>query len=563
MNRLSKSVIVTLIVFFQGFLFGQEKILPTISTEKPIKTISWDKDSSSFAYAEDNKIIVRSASDYSLLQSIETDNGNLLFLSFTQSTEGDGQNQLATLSEQDVLEYRVLPQRAPIHTTYQELVSTPTTLAYSYNGNYIATANETGRIQIYLQNYVTQTFIARTIGNLNCPIYSLYFSRDNKYLLASTADEKAYVFEVASGDLLKELPYYSAAKTPVFISHNSQYLISATAKDKVIIYDMESNPLRSIETIFPITSMKLTADGAKLIILTEDNIFRLYDIFTAQLLYFIPAFNGTPITSFAFNNITSRLIICHEDGNMYIINVEDSLVTYAKKEEPTNEEELPEDNLLYKKGHGAIVNLGFMSLPSPFTVGLMLDTGYLNYDLLQPFYVGGFLKPYFGFPGKSFPLRLTDTNTGNTIKNPFLAGIKIYFPAGFSFYPFENEWEIFAEVQAGFSLNMIWNGKFDNTGISSKLTPSFYGGAKLGFCYKILTCSVTCEYDVIYGFNVSTGVGVTINIGGRKTAEQIAEAKEKAEAKANKMAEKAAAKEEKSKEKTKGKAKLEEKEGDE
>lgn len=533
MNRLSKSVIVTLIVFFQGFLFGQEKILPTISTEKPIKTISWDKDSSSFAYAEDNKIIVRSASDYSLLQSIETDNGNIMFLSFTQTTEGDGQNQLATLSDKDILEYRVLPQRAPIHTTYQEMVSAPTTLAYSYNGNYIATANETGRIQIYLQNYVTQSFIARTIGSLNCPIYSLYFSRDNKYLLASTADEKAYIFEVASGELIKELPYYSEAKTPVYISHNSQYLISATAKDKVIIYDMEYNPLRSIETIFPITSMRLTADGAKLIILTEDNIFRLYDIFTAQLLYFIPAFNGTPVTSFAFNNTTSKLIICHQDGNMYIIDVEESLVTYAKKQEAVEEEQV-DDNLLYKKGHAAVVNLGVLSVPDPFAIAFMIDTGYLHYDLLQPFYFGGFLKPYFGLPGNNFPLKLTNTITGTTVEDPFLAGIKIYFPAGFTLYPFGNEWEIFAEVQAGFSLNMVWNGKFDDTGISSNVTPSFYGGAKIGFCYKMLTGSVTCEYDVIYGFNVSTGIGVNINIGGRKTAKQIAKEKEKAKLKAEK-----------------------------
>lgn len=535
MNRLSKSVIFTLLVFFQGFLFAQEKILPTISTEKPIYTISWDKDSSSFAYAEDNKIIVRSASDYSLLQSIETDNGNIMFLSFTQSTEGDGQNQLATLSDQDILEYRVLPQRAPIHTTYQELVSAPTTLAYSYNGNYIATGNSTGRIQIYLQNYVTQSFIARAIGSLNCPIYSLYFSRDNKYLLASTADEKAYIFEVASGDLLKELPYYSGAKTPVFISHNSQYLISSTAKDKVVIYDMNCNALRSIETIFPITSMRLTADGAKLIILTEDNIFRLYDIFNAQLLYFIPAYNGTPVTSFAFNNTTSKLIICHEDGSMYIVGVEDSLVTYAKKQEPV-EEQKEEDNLLYKKGHGAVVNLGVLSVPDPFAVAIMIDTGYLNYDLIQPFYFGLLLKPYFGFPKSDFPLVLTDTISGEYVRNPFLAGMKIYSPAGFTLYPFGNEWEFFAELQTGFSLNMVWNGKFDETGISSNVFPSFYAGAKIGCGWKVLTASVTCEYDVIYGFSISGGIGVNINIAGRKTAKQLAKAKEKAEKKAEKAA---------------------------
>lgn len=538
MNRFAKSVIITLLVFSQGFLFAQEKILPTISTEKPIYTISWDKDSSSFAYAEDNKIIVRSASDYSLLQSIETDNGNIMFLSFTQSTEGDGQNQLATLSDKDILEYRVLPQRAPIHTTYQELVSAPTTLAYSYNGNYIATGNSTGRIQIYLQNYVTQSFIARTIGSLNCPIYSLYFSRDNKYLIASTADEKAYIFEVASGDLLKELPYYSGAKTPVFISHNSQYLISSTAKDKVIIYDMNLNALRSIETIFPIRSLRLTADGAKLIILTEDNIFRLYDIFTAQLLYFIPAFNGTPVTSFAFNNTTSKLVICHEDGCMYIINVEDTLVTYAKKQDAM-EDEQKDDNLLYKKGHGAIVNLGILSVPDPFAIAFMLDTGYLNYDLLQPFYFGGLVKPYFGLAKKEFPLVLTDTISGETVHNPYLAGIKIYSPAGFALYPFANEWLFFAELQTGFSLNMVWNGKFDDTGISSNVFPSFYAGAKIGCEWKMLTASITCEYDVIYGFSISGGIGVSINIYGRKTAKQLAKEKEKAAAKAE--AEKGAA----------------------
>lgn len=491
-------------------------MLPTITTSAPVKTISWDKDSSSFAYAEENRIIVRSAADFSLLQSIETSNGNILFLAFTQSTEGEGQNQLAALSEKDILEYRVLPQREPVHVTDQKYQSEPTVLAYSYNGNYIATGNQSGRIQLYLQNYVTHSFVARTIGSLTTPIHSLYFSRDNKYLISSTEDYKAHIWDVASGELVKELPYYSPSKTPVYISHNSQYIISVTEKDKIIIYDMSFNPLRTIETIFPIESLRLTADGARLIVLTKDNIFRLYDIFTAQLLNFIPAFNGTPITSFAFNNTTTKMVICHEDGSMYVMNVDNEMMEYTHKASlEDTEEEIPVEDKLYDDGHGAYATLGVCSVPYPFTIAFMLDTGYLNYEVVRPFYFGAMMKPYFAL-AKTYPVTFYDAEN-EILPNPYLVGIKIYSPAGFLIHPFQDAWEFFAELQTGFSLNMIWNGQFGEQGMSTPLTPSFYAGAKIGASWKAITAAVTCEYDVIYGFTISGGIGVSINIGGKNS----------------------------------------------
>ena len=95
----------------------------------------WNKDGTTFAYAEEKNIFVRDSSGYTLIQSIETSNDPINFLEFTQNTAGDGLNQLASLSQDKYLRFWILPEKDPLHVSKVEGEGQPTAFAYNNNGN--------------------------------------------------------------------------------------------------------------------------------------------------------------------------------------------------------------------------------------------------------------------------------------------------------------------------------------------------------------------------------------------------------------------------------------------
>ena len=170
-------------------LYAQEMVIPMVKTPFPVHGATWNKDGTIFGYTEENNIIIRDGNEYSLLQSIQTDNGNLQFMEFTQVTKGSG-DQLATLSDQNTLEIRILPYEQPINKAQVSIDSFPTAMTYNWNGNYLATADTGNAVYIYMQNYMTETLIERKSEVLNQPAKSLSFSPDNKYLAVGSEDRK-------------------------------------------------------------------------------------------------------------------------------------------------------------------------------------------------------------------------------------------------------------------------------------------------------------------------------------------------------------------------------------
>ncbi len=306
-------------------LFAQELVIPMIRTVNPVRCVTWNKDGSTFAYAEDKKIILRDSSGYKLIQTIETRNGVIDFLQFPQSTGGIG-DQLVSLSEDNVLEFRILPQTDPIHVTKSDDGQHSTALAYNYNGNYIATGSDKGTLNVLLQNYLTNVFISRTFSQLDAPINSLYFSRNNKRLVSGSADDSVCLWDVASGKLINAFPYYSKSKVPVLMTHDNKNIIMTTDANKIGVFDMNFKQVRSIETEVEIQSIALSADGNKLIILTTDNFFYFYDLISTKITNYIPPYNSSRITSYSFNNTNSRAVVCHEDGCLYVLDIKKVLL---------------------------------------------------------------------------------------------------------------------------------------------------------------------------------------------------------------------------------------------
>ena len=306
---------------FSFFCAAQEITIPMIRTVYPVKCVTWNKDGTTFAYSEGENVIVRDSTGYNLIQTLANSNGEIDYLLYPQSTAGMGMDQLLSLSDRNIMDFRILPQTEPIQTSKRNTLPKTTALAYNYNGNYIALGTEAGEISVLLQNYLTNSFIERQFAKLDTPIESLYFSRNNKLLVSGSDDDSACIWDVASGKLLNALPYYSKSHVPVLITNDNNYVIMTTAQNVLGIFDMNFRKIREIRTEADIQSIHLSSDGTTVIILTSQNFFYFYDIASARVTGYVPSLNRSKITSYAFNNTTTKLVVCHADNSLYVLEM--------------------------------------------------------------------------------------------------------------------------------------------------------------------------------------------------------------------------------------------------
>lgn len=558
---------------------AEEIIIPMIKTPYPVKTVGWSKDGYKFAYPEDRRVLIRRATDYALLQTIYTANGTIDFIHFPQETMGDNFDQLATLSKNNILETRILPNTNVINTVKLNHDAASTVLSASRNGNYIATGSSDGVVNLFLQNYMTKTLLQYPLkGEETGPVKYMDFSPDNKNLIVAYKNNMALLWDVASKKTITRLPYNNEMESPIIFDSDSKKYFTAKAKRTVGMYDLEGNEIKKISTKAQIKSLTLSADGKSLIVLATNNMFYFYNIETAKLEKYIPAFNKSPLTSYAFSNSNKKLLIGHDDGTIYVIRTEDFLLNpgekppaykfedISNKKAPENDKEDPAERkqtqkeitenqnqsgengnnnqntsqsnnsnqsqntqqkpqskvsnsvvrrLLFpdmdphsKSEHEIVIDIGVGNATSPYNITFSVETGYLNYGLLFPFYFGGMIKPTLSIAFMDYPYTYTDVESGEALRNPFLTGGKIFIPIGFTFFPFNSDFEMFTQLQLGASFSLIWNGNIGSQGITSKVYPSFYGGIKIGAGYRYFQIAICEEYEVLTGFSFSGEIGV-------------------------------------------------------
>jgi len=521
--------IIVLLTAVIANLCGQEMVIPMVKTPFPVHGATWNKNGSCFAYTEEDSIVVRDAEEYSLVQTIPTDGGTLRFMQYTRYTEGVG-DQLATLSADNTLEIRLMPDPYPLNSVDIDSTNFPTALAYNLNGNYLATADTGNSIYIYMQNYLTETLIERRCEILSKPANSLCFSNDNKYLAVGCEDDQIYVVDVSTGKVLFSVYYPNALNvTPLFTPDN-EGLIYPTKKKEIIVADFYGNIERTIKVKKEISSIALSPDGLTLIVSCKDNQFYYYELATGKYTGYIPRYSHARLTCYDYNFDGSKLLQGYSDGCIYILDVKecfllpherpprfslyvaDDLVSdKGKKLSPEDLEKGRKRGGLYtKSGHEVVFDGSFAVLPEPYTMAVSLGAGYKNYDLIRPFYFGGEMEPFFGFPQDNFPYSYK--LRGGSIKSPKLCGVKIYVPAGFAFMPFNNDVEVFAEVLTGSSLCWLWDGMFGDSYITSKVFPSMYVAAKVGAGWRNFGLALRGEYDTILRFSFSADLSYHITL---------------------------------------------------
>ncbi|MBR5966900.1 MAG: hypothetical protein IK015_12375 [Treponema sp.] len=514
---------------------------PSLKTPSPVLGLCWSANNAYFALTEQNAIFIRDGFDSRLVHTIGYDGATSLQFAWDVVTETDMFMALSGGGKFSVWNFKDLPNQVAIsgevEPSYSVQLSNErrvTASVFSPSGNHMAVAFDDGTVNMSIVLHYTQKISDTTlVGHLG-NVYSLDFSKDDGYLVSGGLDDKIFVWNATDGKKVGSMPFYSGSGAGVLFTADSKAVISVERPGLLSIRNFDGSRVMTIEPHEKnIKALKLTSDGKRLAALTAKDNIEFYDISTGKYVGYVPPFNQTSLTSYAFNRDDSVLLTGHADGSVYKLRLEKVFLKPGQK--PPRMRMIGPDEVVvkgtaytdkipgskdnkdfYKEGHQIFIDPFVGSTPEPFTFCIGLDSGYKNFNLVKPMYFGGGLSLNFSPDWGSYPYTYRYRADGDKLPNPFFVGAVLYGTVGLAVKPWKNDLVIFVDVNPGVSAQFIWNGKLASKAITSDLFWAFNVSSKLGIEYKRFNTAILVEYDALRKFTAGLELGWSINFGGGK-----------------------------------------------
>ena len=513
---------------------------PTLKTPSPVLGLCWSNNNGYFALTEQNAIFIRDGFDSRLIHTIGYDGAVSLQFAWDVVTQSDMFMALSSGGKFSVWNFNDLPNQVAISGEIEPSYSVEfgndrrvTASAFSHSGNHMAVAFDDGTVSLSIVLHYTQKISDRDLQGHLGNVFALDFSRDDKYLASSGLDDKIFIWNATDGSKLASLPFYSGSGAGALFTKDSEAVISLERPDLISVRKFDGTRLL---TIVPhgksAKALKLTSNGKHLAVLSAKDNIEFYDLETGKYIGYVPPFNQTSLTSFAFNRDDSVLLTGHADGSVYKLRFEKVFLKPGQK--PPRMRMIGPDEVVvkgsaytdmvpgtdktefYKKGHQIFIDPYAATTPNPFTFAVGLDAGYKNFTLVKPLYFGGGLRLHFSPDWGSYPYTYRYVDTGDKLPNPYYVGGIIFGTVGLAVRPWKNDVTIFVDLNPGFSMQFIWNGKFGSKAITSDLFCSFNISTRLGMEYKRFNVAAIVEYDALRKFTAGLELGWSINFGGGK-----------------------------------------------
>ncbi|MBQ8385502.1 MAG: hypothetical protein IJX45_09740 [Spirochaetaceae bacterium] len=415
-------------------------------------------------------------------------------------------------------------------------------LAFSQYGDYVAEHYaDSGEIGMHFRLRYTSELLSRQVEFVSTPVYSMAFSDDKELLATAGGDGVVRVWSTFSGRSLYELSQHPQSSVPIHYIKGTYNLLVSRGERELAVIDPTGTELSVIEAAAAVMYAKPLSDRRRVAVLTAEKRLELYNLEDGEYLGYVPSYNVTAMTSFAFNADDSQLLMGHEDGSIYLVDLESALVPprrrpvlriigeeevvergteftesippaeYADMEEvfhsPLEAMDVLHRGLFPEPRHGIELLAGVSLLPNPHVLDLDITVGYLNAIWLHPFYVGAQLRWSVGWPQKDFPYNYR--LYGETLAPPMMMSVELDFPVGIVVTPFSvnRDIELYAEVGAGVSLHQLWNRRFGKTAIAGELHPAFVASMAVGAGWRGLSLKLHGDYNTQLGFLFSVNVG--------------------------------------------------------
>ena len=151
-------------------------------------------------------------------------------------------------------------------------------IAFSKNGNWVATASYDRKISIF--SLVTMSPKEKLKAH-SSPVMKLRFLKNNR-LISIDKNSTAIIWNLQTNKVLERLQGIHDDVLHITTSKDDKFLFLGTALGYIIVYDLETYELlspRYIKIASPITAMEFDKDTNRLLIGTEDGFILMYDIY--------------------------------------------------------------------------------------------------------------------------------------------------------------------------------------------------------------------------------------------------------------------------------------------
>ncbi|MDB4749503.1 hypothetical protein OAF83_01225 [Rubripirellula sp.] len=191
---------------------------------------------------------------------------------------------------------------------------------FSPDGSLIATAGYDRQIRLW----DSQTGeMLRMMSGHNGAVYDLAFSPDGKVIVSGCADETVKVWSVATGQRLDTLSQPEGEVLAVGVSHDGKFIMAGSSDNRLRVWGLESlnrpqtNPILVTRFVdeTPVIKFQLTADGKRLVVLTEGGKLKVLDTDSWNPLVTLDRLPHAA-TDFAMNADENEVLIASVNGEL-------------------------------------------------------------------------------------------------------------------------------------------------------------------------------------------------------------------------------------------------------
>lgn len=520
--------------------------MPIIVTPEPVYCLQWGNQDKIFSYIEEDKLIVRDTTRFSIIKTVNSPYNNFTTSKFISSYSNEADIIIAQ-TENGEMYFWNNPYTELNTVSGYDYAGKVFGIDFSNNGNNIAFGDRFGDIHILRQHQILKNeFSEKVIEGVKSPVYTVSFSENNKFVVTGTQSGMAYVWNVDTYKMVVGFNFYSRKNQKIVFDGDK--IVYPVDKDTIGIRDflnqnggaVDADNLTMIKTSSSIVDYDLDPKGNYLVVVNENNGMDYIDVKNKTYIGSLPPLESGKITSIKLDLTGKRALVGDHKGEIFLINMTDFIeidersaptirsgtmnpaqnegkdTGEVRKEEkapkPKKEDKKPgveaDKYYKYRKGHSLDFRANFLMQKQPYLPGYSLEVGYIYAEIpkLPSMYVGARSGFQFSWPTSEYPYTYT-TGTA-TLQNPYLVSLTTCFPIGFYIVPFKNTNFYFREeADLGFAYHTFWNGSAGSNTIITRGGMAFEFGDTFTFGYKNFLVNLNAKYNTALGVAVSIGVG--------------------------------------------------------
>lgn len=206
-------------------------------------------------------------------------------------------------------------------------------LAFSNNGQYLATASKDGKVHIYdLSGPIPNVNLVRTLDHDEAGVGYVNWSPDDKKIVTGSSRDNtgvARVWDVESGDCLINMNHFDySVVSAIWTPDGSSFILgSHDKKQSLIAYTMDENsPWSWNDEEQRVYDIALSSDGHRLVVLLKERIL-VFDWLTKAKIGDYP-FDGVQLTSVSISQDCTRILVSMNPNRLCTIDLETGEMMY-------------------------------------------------------------------------------------------------------------------------------------------------------------------------------------------------------------------------------------------